>query len=378
MKVIIFSGGRFWPFEQARELEKRGALSQLITSFPKFLAARAGIPRRKIRSLIATEILTRSWKHLPYSIQRFYNPQYLTAETFDRFGSIFINEADIFTGLASLSLHGLRAAKKKGAITIIERGNSHILNQKKILSEEYQNFGLKIQFSDPRLVEKELMEYEEADYIYVPSSFVRQSFLERGFSENKLICMPFGVDLSLFKKILKKDNIFRVIFAGGMLLRKGVHYLLRAFAELNLPNSELMLCGSINEEIKPFFKKYDGKFKYVGHISRSELYKYYSQGSVFVMPSIEEGFGMVQLQAMACGLPVIHTPNTGGEDVVREGIDGFVIPIRNVEALKSRLTYFHDNPEICRKMGESAMQRVSSGFTWNDYGEKLFTKYKEI
>lgn len=378
MRVIIFAGGRFWSFEQARELEKRGALSQLITSFPKFLAARSGIPRKKIRSVVIAEILRRSWKKLPYSIQQFYNPQYFITEVFDRVGSVFIREADIFTGLASLSLHGMRAAKKRGAVTVIERGNSHILDQERILSEEYERFGLKMQLSDPRLVEKELKEYEETDYIYVPSLFVKRSFLQRGFPEKKLIHIPFGVDLSFFKKIPKEDDVFRVVFVGGMLLRKGVHYLLRAFAELNLPNAELMLLGSLNEEIKPFFKKYEGTFRYVGHISRNELYTYYSQGSVFVILSIEEGLALVQPQAMACGLPVICTTNTGGEDIVRNGIDGFVIPIRDIDVLKEKLVYLYNHPEICRAMGESARERVASGFTWNDYGEKLFAAYNQI
>jgi len=186
--------------------------------------------------------------------------------------------------------------------------------------------------------------------------------------------------------------------------------LLQAFSELNLPNSELLLIGSINDEIKPFFRKYgvryrgstsqtltsireeveprkikkntrtpkNSKITYIGHIPQRELYKYYSQGSVFAIMSIEEGLAMVQPQAMACGLPVICTTNTGGEDIVRDGKDGFVIPIRDVEKLKEKLVYLYENPEICWKMGESAKQRVSQGFTWDDYGDKIIKLYADI
>ena len=87
---------------------------------------------------------------------------------------------------------------------------------------------------------------------------------------------------------------------------------------------------------------------------------------------------MVQPQAMACGLPVICTANTGGEDIVRDGKDGFVIPIRDVGKLKEKLTYLYENPDVCKQMGQSAKERVSAGFTWDDYGEKIIKEYKRI
>jgi len=274
-----------------------------------------------------------------------------------------------------------KKGKKLGALTILERCSSHIVYQNNILKEEYGKFGIKLepyQLPHPKIIEKELKEYEEADYISIPSLFVKRTFLGKGIPGNKLIHVPYGVDLSQFRQVPKTDNIFRVIFTGGMSLRKGVHYLLPAFSELNLPNSELMLIGSFNEEIKPFFKKYEGRFKWLGHIPQKELYKYYSQGSVFVLMSIEEGMAYVQTQAMACGLPVVATTNTGGEDIIRDGKDGFVIPIRDVEKLKEKLVYLYENPEARRKMGESAQQRVNQGFTWDDYGDKIIKLYADI
>ena len=207
---------------------------------------------------------------------------------------------------------------------------------------------------------------------------MRETFLENGVPEKKLIHVPYGVNLAQFQKIPKTDKVFRIIFAGGMTLRKGVHYLLQAFAELHLPNAELMLIGSFNEEIRPFFKKYEGAFTWIGHVPQKELYKYYSQGSVFAIMSIEEGGAMVQAQAMACGLPVIFTPNTGGEDFIRDGIDGFMVPIRSVEKLKEKILYFYENPDVALRMGESAKARVSQGFTWDDYGKKMIAAYEKI
>ena len=262
---------------------------------------------------------------------------------------------------------------------ILENGSAHTLYATKILKEEYEKFGVNpgfFQLSHPKLIEQDVLAYRDMDYVSVPSLFVKRTFIEYGIPESKIIHIPYGVDLSEFKQISKDDNVFRVVFVGGMTLQKGVHYILKAFKELNLPNSELLLIGTITEEIKPFFKKYEGSFKYIGHVPQRELHKYYSQGSVFLIASIQDGFGMVISQAMACGLPVICTTNTGGEDM--DGKDGFIIPIRDTEAIKEKLLLLYKNPDLPKQMGKSAKQRVSSGFTWDDYGNRMIAAYEKI
>lgn len=389
-KVTISVGGRFHAFYLASQLEKRGYLGQLITSYPKFETVKYGVPRENIRSVLIKEILQRGWEKLPSFLRRSYNPQFLIHETYDKWAKRrFPKEIDIFIGWSSFSLHSLRKAKRRGAVIILERGSSHIEFQRDILKEEYEKFGLEPELTHPKIVEKELKEYEEADYIEVPSVFAKRTFLEKGIPEKKIILGFRGVDLSQFEQAPKEDNVFRVVFAGGMTLQKGVYYLLQAFSELNLPNSELILLGSKNSEIEPFFKKYnvvfadepgkgDREIRFLGHKKQNTLNKYYSQGSVYCQNSIQDGFAQVITQAMACGLPVIATENTGGPDVVEEGKSGFIIPIRDVEALKEKLLYLYENPEVCRQIGQSAKERVSSGFSWDDYGEKIVREYKSI
>ncbi|MEK7464426.1 MAG: glycosyltransferase family 4 protein [Patescibacteria group bacterium] len=381
MKVTISVGGRFHMFNLAGQLLKRDYLSQLITSYPKFEVVKYGIPKDKINSVLIKEILGRGWSKLPKFLRNIYNPQYLIHEIFDELASKSLKKADIVIGGSSMFLRTMKKAKILGAVTIVEHGSSHIVYQNDILKEEYSKFGIKpkdFRLPHPKVIEKELKEYEEADYISIPSFFVRRTFLAKGIPENKLIQVPYGVDLSDFRQIPKSDKVFRVIFVGGVSLRKGTHYLLQAFSELNLTNSELLLVGGKSEEMDYFLKKYEGKFKWIGRVPQKELYKYYSQSSVFVMPSIEEGLAMVQAQAMACGLPVIATTNTGGEDIVRNGTDGFIIPIRDVEALKERVLYLYENQELGEKMGRSAKERISTGFTWDDYGAKMVQAYERI
>lgn len=377
MRVTISVGGRFHAFNLAQQLFKRGFLQRLITSYPKFEVKKYGLPKDRVKSVVIKEILERSWRKI--ALGDFYNPEFFIAELYDRLASIQLVPADIFVGFASFALHSIRQAQTTGALTVLERGSSHISFHERMLREEYALQGIKARLlSHPKITAKELEEYQETDYISVPSSFAKKTFLDRGLPEEKLIQVPYGVDLSQFQQMPKTDNIFRVIFAGGMCLGKGVHYLLQAFSELNLPGAELLLIGSINEEIKPYFQKYRGSFRWLGHIKQKDLHKYYSQGSVFVLNSIDDGFGMVIIQAMACGLPVICTTNTGGPDIIREGQDGFILPIRDVETLKEKLVYLYEHPEIGKAMGISAKVRISQGFTWDDYGEKMIEEYKRI
>jgi glycosyltransferase involved in cell wall biosynthesis len=261
----------------------------------------------------------------------------------------------------------------------VERGSSHILHQRDILLEEYGRFGLKARVAHPKIVEKELVEYADADYISIPSQYVKRTFLERGVPADKLVHVPYGVNLAHFHPVPKQDDTFRIIYCGSIGLRKGVHYLLQAFHELKLPQAELWLIGSLTGEMRPFLAKFSSSAVFhKGPFPESELHKYYSQGSVFCLASIEEGLAMVLPQAMACGLPVICTTHTGGEDMVRDGQDGFIVPIRDVEALKERILFFYTNRDACKEMGYSAQQRVKSGYTWVDYGNRMIGEYKRI
>lgn len=378
MKITVSVGGRFHIFNLAQQLFKRGYLSRFITSYPKFEVVKYGIPRQLTRSILIKEIIERGWRYMPSIIKKKFDPIPFIVNTYDLIASHFVGSPDIFVGNCLFSLFSMRAAKRAGAVTILEYGSSHYLFRTRIMNEECDAFNIEKETGSESTLNRVRAEFSEADYISISSLFVKRTFIENGVPENKLIQVPYGVDLEEFKQVEKKDNVFRVIFAGGMTIRKGVHYLLQAFSELKLPNSELMLIGSISEEMKPSFEKYKGSYNYIGHIPQRELHKYYSQGSVFVIMSIEEGLALVQPQAMACGLPIIATTNTGAEDIVRDGKDGFIIPIRDVEALKNKLTYLYEHPEICRQMGQSAKEHVSKGFTWDDYGEKIVREYERV
>jgi glycosyltransferase involved in cell wall biosynthesis len=123
----------------------------------------------------------------------------------------------------------------------------------------------------------------------------------------------------------------------------------------------------------PYIKKFNRKgLIFKGHIPQHDLYKYYSQGNIFALMSIQDGFGMVLVQAMSCGLPIITTVNTGGPDLItKNGNQGFILNIRDVDGLIENITYIYEN-NLSYEMGQSAKLRVSQGYTWEDYGNRYY------
>jgi glycosyltransferase involved in cell wall biosynthesis len=380
MKVSISVGARFHAFDMASQLERRGCLANLVTSYPKFKVREWGVEPRHVRSILSHELVSRGYRMLAGRFGWRRDPQFTFNNRYDRIAARYLPEgADIVVAWSGMALHTLRRAKQLGAATVLERNSTHIQFQSDILAEEYGRFGLKPQLPDPRTVDRELEEYEFADHVCLPSSFAMRTFIKQGVPRDKLFVVPFGVAPDQFAPAPKSDSVFRIIHCGSLTIRKGVHYLLQAFHELDLPNSELWLIGSSSAEIRPFLAKYAStKVSVRGVFPQAELHRQYTCGSVFCMASIEEGFGLVISQAMACGLPVICTDHTAGHDLVREGMDGYVVPIRDVDALKARIVELHRDSEHAREMGWNARQRIESAGTWNHYGERLVTEYQRI
>lgn len=379
MKVTVSVCGRFHAFNLAQQLQKRNYLHKLISTYPTFAITKFGIDRQFIHSIWHLEVLSRSWYRIPSWLRGDRDLQLWFSEQFDRSVTNSLSPGfDLFVGWSGFNFWSLHRAKELGAKTVIERGSSHMHYQTEIIKEEYERWGLKFNETHPGVYEREIQSYADADKITIPSLFAKRTFLEQGIPESKLIHVPYGTSLAEFYPVPKEDNVFRVIHCGGITLRKGVQYLLQAFYELNLPNAELWLVGAIAPEIEPFLAKYQSdRIIYKGKQPQNQLRSFYSQCSVFCLASIEEGLAMVQPQAMACALPVIHTTNTGGEDIVRDEIDGFCIPIRDVEALKQKILFLYENPDLRDQMGRNALEQARKSLSWDEYGQKIINAYLE-
>lgn len=316
------------------------------------------------------------WRRIPYW-KRYQTPQALIFHLYDKLASNLLGDPDIFLGWSQVSLLSLREAKKRGAVAVLEHPMMHVDAWQSIMNEEYARFGKGARsfnsLFSPSLVRRMKREYEEADFIVVPSAAAERSFIERGVPENKMIRIPFGVDVSLFHPADSfEESPFRVLFAGRLELLKGVHYLLQAWSELKLAGAELWLIGPVLPEIRPFLTRYGSpQIRVIGEVPRSEMPEYYRQAHALVFPSLNDGFGLVMLEAMASALPVIATENSGGPDAIEDNVNGFIIPIRDVEAMKEKIHWLYRHQERSKEMGLRGRRTVLARFTREHYCQRL-------
>ena len=159
MKIAISVLGRFWAFELAQQMEKRGRLQQLMTSLPRFVAGKFGVPRSKICSYVTLEVARRAWERMPRPVRNMWNTQAMFSLAYDRFAARNLcDEADIFVAWSGSALQSMRRAKQQGMVCILERGSSHMLYQQEVLVEQYRQAGLEFTETHPKVIEQELAE----------------------------------------------------------------------------------------------------------------------------------------------------------------------------------------------------------------------------
>jgi len=218
----------------------------------------------------------------------------------------------------------------------------------------------------PKYMKKSL---KYIDLFVVPSKFVKKSLLSEGVTEKKICVMPFGVDAVKFKPIKKDYNDkFKVAFVGNINNRKGIKYLLEAWKELNLKNSELNLYGRVYPEASKYLKNVE-KVNVHGFV---DIKKKLPKNHIYVFPSLMEGSSKSVYEALASGLPVITTFNSGS--VVRDGKEGFIIPVQNVKILKQKIEFFYNNRNQVRLYGRRA-RLLAEKYTWENYGKNFLKIY---
>lgn len=377
MLIDISLGSRFWAFDLARELDHHGAMRTLHTGYPAFSARSFGLRPGMIRSVWTHEIFNRLSNK---AYRRGWLKKAPDAVLSSRFDRIVANRlepgADIFIGWSSQCRHSLARAKALGMTTIVERGSTHILWQHAILSEEKTLTGMPVDLPLTDSIDAELAEYAEADYIALPSKFTADTFIEKGIPAEKLLVNPYGVDVKQFAFVDRNQSLssLRVIHVGQCSARKGIHYLIDAVGLLQ--NTHLTLVGSYQS---PAIEKLRRNYTtFIGPVPGAQLPKFYADADVFCLLSLEEGMALVIAQAMASGLPVIVTPNTGGQELVTDGVDGFIVPIRAPEMAAEKLALLQNNLPLRLEMGRRAREKIMRGFSWADYGNRALVNYRRV
>ena len=382
MKVTISLFGKFHAFYMAKALHNNNYLNKIITSYPKILV-NPKLPYKKIKSLFFYEILSRLLRLLQKFRIISLDINNLVSNLYSKSAAKNVDmDNDIVVSWSSKSLEIFEKLNNTKTIKILERGSSHALFQREILKEEYKILGLKEPkfLNNSELINKQLKEYDLADYISVPSSFVKKTFTDNGFDKDKIIVINYGIDEVQFKKIenTKKKDKFIVLYVGSTEVRKGIHYLIDAIKLLDKENIELHIVGEISNFLKSILPN-KKNIKTFGHVKQSELYRYYNNASWLVQPSIEEGQSIVQIQSLFCGTPIIFTKNTGGIDFFKdEIINGDEVDIRSPKQISEKINHFMLNPEILKKNSDQIIKIANNKLTLKSYGERLIRKYNKI
>ncbi len=383
MKVALSVPGKFHSFDLARELYARGVLAGIYSSYPRFKLRKEALPQELIHTF--------PFIHMPYMAfsKRERLPQALLwawerldATTFAAYVARNLPTCDIYMGLSGSSLPAGKRAQARGARYVCDRGSSHIRAQAELERSEHELWGLRGNRVDPRVVDAEEAEYAAADRITVPSEFAYRTFVDQGVAPQKLRKLPYGVNLSRFEPVgTPPAGRFDVLFVGAMSVRKGIPYLTQAFQKLDHPAKSLTFVGGVNHEMFDLLQRrklWPKNARAIGHMPQTELKTLMSRSHVMVLPSVEDGFGVVLAQAMACGCPVIGTENTGAPDIVTDGEDGYIVPIRNVDALAERMQYMADHPEERAAMGRKAVAKVQEIGGWRAYGERAMEIFNDV
>jgi glycosyltransferase involved in cell wall biosynthesis len=381
MKVVQSVHGKFHHFDLARQLHRHGNLEAIFSGYPRWKLKDEGLPQEKIKTFpwLRTLIMARGRFGMrnPW-LDRELN--WWAALSLDAYVASHLPECDVFVALSGGGLKTAGLVKRRGGRYICDRGSTHIRFAEQILTDEFERWGQRFPGIDPRAVAREEMEYSLADVITVPSRFCLRSFVEMGVAAEKIRKVVYGVDLSRFRKVADPPpDRFEVLFVGQVSFRKGVPYLLQAFGALKHPQKRLQIIGAMQPEMKLFLKdKHLENVEFVGPLPQRDLIPLMSASHVLVLPSIEDGLGLVLGQAMACGCPIICSTNTGGEELLSESNSEFLVPIRNSAAIRDLMEKLCQDAPLQQRMSEAALQKVKKIAGWNDYGNQYAALCREL
>lgn len=220
---------------------------------------------------------------------------------------------------------------------------------------------------DRHIASKYGVEAKTADYHIVASSFSQASVTYNGFHQEQIIKVPYGVNSSVFVDRGRSDSQqLKVLFVGEINQRKGIAQLLGAAQRLQAADMDFTLIGGGKEFHSELYEPYEPYVTFKGRVSFEELVAAFGESDLFLFPSMGEGFGLVILEALSAGLPVICSTNCAGSDVIKDYENGFVIPAGDTEALVERLLWFRDNRDRLAEMGRMA-RSTALEFTWENY-----------
>ncbi|CAA2142092.1 glycosyltransferase family 4 protein [Hyphomicrobium sp. ghe19] len=332
----------------------------------------AEIPRSKVRQ-VHTDIVRERVVRLLSNGSSNSAASMLAVARKERFGGANA----IYTVLVNEDIEACREAKDGGRTIVHEAMLGPDVGL--WLEEEHKRFPGRLHgaFSVDRVHagrERDRMKYQLADLIIAPSDFVKRAVVDLGADVSRVAVVPYGIDESWLDADPRPVQ-GRALFVGSVGLRKGSHYLAEATRLLaqRRVSCDVRVVGPVDRRIlrDPMFFGPD----YVDQIPRTKVREEFATADVFVLPTLCEGSALVHLEAMACGVPVITTPNCGS--VVRDGVDGIIVPIRSAIAIADAIERIVTDRKLRESMSRNARERAAE-FTLERYGERLVSVLRKL
>ena len=324
--VSCFAG--WHGFDLAQGLERAGLLQSLVTlASPRQIEARYGIPRQRIHRLPLAPILHRLelWltKHAGAGIKNLYF--WAFCWVYDCFTKLFLTpRTKMLVAWHPFATCSLLVAQKRGMVAVLDVGSTHPADQHAVLCREHQALGLPKPWMPARVLAHSWM-FERVDWISVPSTEVRVSFVKQGIPVEKLLLNPYGIDASLFNPAPRPleqgpftvEHPLRVVVVAGLTPRKGSRLLLEVCQHyVKDGRIRFMLVGSIDPPYCYQEAELPANLIVQPPLPHPELVRLYHQHHVCLLPSLEEGFGRVLIEASGCGLTLLATPPTCLQDLL--------------------------------------------------------------
>ena len=400
MKALLVHPGTQHSYPLARQLQRLGCLSRFWTGFaylpdsplgrgigylPPRLKSKVmarsldGLPAEKLRTrpYVDLSALRRLWTGYDEQIVMFERNQFFQ----ETIPEEELAHSNVVIGVDTASWLLAERASVLGRSFILDRTTGHPRAFERLVPDLSRQFPQWMEDSRrrlPQLSSAEEIEHRHARWIAVGSSFARRTLVERGVPTEKIFITALGIDLNLFRSV-PRPNIsrpLRFVFVGYLSAAKGVPLLLDAWHSLGNVNAELWLVGSTSERLASLVPPLPG-LRSVGRVSHSDLPAMLCQCDVLVLPSYFEGFGAVLLEAMAAGLPIIATDSTAAPDLITDGVEGYVIPTGNGEALSGAIKRFITFPDRLAPMSRAA-RRCAERYSWDAYGDRWMGILRQV
>ena len=318
-----------------------------------------------------SDILTRAYQRLSYM-----RTPVLEAAlyNYENFAAARCLDTPCFWGWSGHHLKAFRRAKNVGIPLVLESGSTHPLWQWNVLKTEHERAGIPFSEQKPgaRRI-KMLKEIELADHICVPSTFVASTYRTHGVPEDKLAINPYGANVAAWSQVIRRQKKgtepFIVVYTASLIYRKGARYLLKAWKRAALSNAELWIVGGVFVPVQELEGGTLPNIHILGFKSHEELAKIYETADAYVLPSLEEGLARSVIEAMAAGLPIIVTEETGARDVTGSRECGWIVPSQDTEALADAFQDAAHNRDRTFVWGQNA-RLAALPFTWDAYGDR--------